>query len=206
MKGDKRHGYGTYTWSDDGCFYTGKWENDKMHGKGKMTFKNGNAYEGEFYKNNMHGIGSLTTASGEEIKGAFVFKRRFVTTKGNRYPVGEYSLDVDIIAKDLRSHEYRGAATIHLFTGLLVLPNMQDPNPDTSIYEAALVVDPISDKDSPVVAIAEAKAVEDEPVNFATFQPLTKKTEGTGIKFGEQDESYNQEVRRKHDPNNWTFF
>ena len=49
------HGYGI-GYYENGT-YEGMWENDKKHGKGKYTFKNGDIYIGEFKYNEISGKG-----------------------------------------------------------------------------------------------------------------------------------------------------
>lgn len=205
MKGSKRHGKGTFTWAEDGMYYTGDWVKDQMHGNGTLTFRNGSVFTGGFYKNNIHGLGELKTATGEVIKGGFVFGRRFITTDGNKFPVASYNLDVDVIATDNRRVVYKGPAILHLFTGLLILPNMLNPNPETSVYEAAVVVLPVDSKGDANVAVIDATAV--NVINY-TNQPQDDNVEqkGTGVQFGVQDDSLAKEVRHKNDPNAWSFF
>ena len=50
-----RHGYGIGYYANG--TYEGMWENDKKHGKGKYTFKNGDIYIGEFKYNEISGKG-----------------------------------------------------------------------------------------------------------------------------------------------------
>ena len=52
----KPHGKGTLTYSN-GDSYTGRWENGKMKGGGTFTFANGDFYVGEFKDDNLHGKG-----------------------------------------------------------------------------------------------------------------------------------------------------
>lgn len=44
-KNDKKHGYGTYTWTD-GRKYIGEWVNSKRHGRGKIVSQDGSEREG----------------------------------------------------------------------------------------------------------------------------------------------------------------
>jgi len=49
-KDGKKHGQGTFTWSDEGK-YEGKWKDGKFHGQGTFTFSDGNKGVGEFRDN-----------------------------------------------------------------------------------------------------------------------------------------------------------
>ena len=220
IKGKKRHGFGTYTWADDGCYYTGQWVNDQQNGKGTMTFKNGTRFEGDFFKNNIHGNGVLTTAIGERISGQFKFVRRFITTDGPRFPVSEYILNVEVIARTGEIVNYRGPATLHLFTGLLVLPHMVNPNAQTSVYQSVLVLEPVNEKEEESgVAVVEAEPLtleESKVLSNAAVNPSAPppaKTDGVptaagtpvatatavtmneSVKYGEYDQSYNKELK-----------
>ena len=42
----KRHGFGIYTYLDGGR-YEGEWVEDRIAGKGKSVYSNGNVYDGE---------------------------------------------------------------------------------------------------------------------------------------------------------------
>lgn len=42
----KRHGFGKYHYGDGGR-YEGEWVDDKIDGKGKSVYANGNVYEGD---------------------------------------------------------------------------------------------------------------------------------------------------------------
>ena len=42
----KRHGFGVYTYLDGGR-YEGEWVEDRIQGKGKSVYSNGNVYDGE---------------------------------------------------------------------------------------------------------------------------------------------------------------
>lgn len=43
-------------WLDGSC-YEGKWEVDKFHGEGKMTFADKSTYDGDWRANNRQGRG-----------------------------------------------------------------------------------------------------------------------------------------------------
>ena len=66
-----KEGEGTYTWSTNAedeedeegppkttAQYSGQYRNGKRHGKGKMTFPNGDTYTGEWENNKMNGEGT----------------------------------------------------------------------------------------------------------------------------------------------------
>ena len=87
----KRHGHGTYTWSD-GSFYDGEWKdgNENGHGirkyinvgvydgewkdgyengHGIMKYINGDVYDGEWKDGNENGHGTMTYANGDRYDG-----------------------------------------------------------------------------------------------------------------------------------------
>ncbi|KAL0491351.1 radial spoke head 1 [Acrasis kona] len=87
-----KHGIGTYAEGQN--IYEGSFENDLVHGKGKMTFQSGAQYEGDINKgkfeghgtylwpdkscyvgewrdNRMHGQGTFTSVDGKVWQGAF---------------------------------------------------------------------------------------------------------------------------------------
>jgi len=136
-----------------------------------------------------------------------MFKQRMVTTDGPKYPVAEYDLDVDVTSSNGSKQKYQGVATLHIYTGMLVLPGMAKP--DAPIFDAIVVVDPITDSKSqfavaenvPINAIPVAQAVpiaEGQVVQASGGEAITAE-EGmvTGVAFGKQDEAYEKEVRFK---------
>ena len=46
-KDNKKHGQGTYSWSN-GDKYVGEWEDNKKHGQGTWTLADGTKHEGEW--------------------------------------------------------------------------------------------------------------------------------------------------------------
>lgn len=69
-----RHGKGRY---EEGAYsYEGAWEEDRMHGQGKMTFASGAVYEGAFVNDKFHGQGTYTWPDGRVYVGAF-FENKF---------------------------------------------------------------------------------------------------------------------------------
>ena len=72
LRGDKRHGRGTYTWSSgrfSGNRYEGEWRDDKQHGRGTFTWPNGGRYEGEFRDGKRTGQGTFTWPSHGRYEG-----------------------------------------------------------------------------------------------------------------------------------------
>ena len=49
---------GTYVWYKNRK-YEGEWENNKLHGNGKMEWPDGRKYEGQYFKDKKHGIGTF---------------------------------------------------------------------------------------------------------------------------------------------------
>ena len=68
LRGDKPHGRGTMTWNN-GDRYEGDWRGDKRHGRGTMTWNNGDRYEGQWRDDKPHGQGTLTWANGSREAG-----------------------------------------------------------------------------------------------------------------------------------------
>jgi len=64
-----RHGYGKYISVNQQFIYEGSWDQDKMHGKGRLTFSNGTSYEGEFQSNFYQGLGTYTWPDGAQYTG-----------------------------------------------------------------------------------------------------------------------------------------
>jgi hypothetical protein len=64
-----RHGYGKHISANQEFIYEGSWEQDKMHGTGRLTFVNGTSYEGEFQSNFYHGAGTYTWSDGAQYTG-----------------------------------------------------------------------------------------------------------------------------------------
>ena len=66
-----RHGKGTY--SERGNTYTGEWEDDKMHGKGKFTYASKAEYDGDWVANQYQGTGKYTWPDGSSYEVSLVF-------------------------------------------------------------------------------------------------------------------------------------
>lgn len=67
---DLKNGQG-YLIRDEGT-YEGSWLNDKLHGKGKMDWVNGDTYEGEYKDDLRHGFGKMRFKNGDTYEGTFV--------------------------------------------------------------------------------------------------------------------------------------
>lgn len=68
-----RHGEGTYKSGSDQ--YTGQWEADQQHGKGKQTWNDGRSYEGQFSRGRFSGIGKM---SWQSAKGTMTYEGEYV--------------------------------------------------------------------------------------------------------------------------------
>ncbi|KAH9260322.1 hypothetical protein BASA81_001492 [Batrachochytrium salamandrivorans] len=124
LLGKKRHGTGQLTWPD-GARYEGTFASDKLHGQGKLVFPNGSVYEGGFHENNPQGNGQLTTRNGEVLRGFFSFQGRSDRT---HVPVGKYQFSGQLIdSKTSWSQPLNGPLALYLLSGLVSLPNMNDP-------------------------------------------------------------------------------
>ena len=60
--------FGTYYYLDSGR-YEGEWVDDRIHGKGKPVYANGNVYDGEWLDGRIQGYGTLTYADGDKYIG-----------------------------------------------------------------------------------------------------------------------------------------
>ena len=67
---DLKNGQG-YLIRDEGT-YTGNWLNDKLHGKGKMVWVNGDSYEGEYKEDLRNGYGRMIFKNGDIYEGNFL--------------------------------------------------------------------------------------------------------------------------------------
>ncbi len=95
----KRHGKGTYRWTQNtennanGDIYEGDWIDDKMQGHGYLHNPKGFAYFGDFENDFFHGKGSLKTPSGsycgEFEHGKMNGRGMFKYADGSAY-LGEY--------------------------------------------------------------------------------------------------------------------
>jgi len=124
---NKRQGQGTLTWPD-GAVYRGNFAADAPHGNGLIRFPNGSTFEGNFARGMPWGSGKLVTVNKEVMDGEFVFfgKAKYGTSRG---PVGKYSFHGTItdLSTGARSN-HNGPCALHLTTGLVTLPGMQDPS------------------------------------------------------------------------------
>lgn len=64
-----RHGHGRHTSADEQLIYDGTWDNDKMHGNGRLIHGNGASYDGEFRLNFFEGLGTYTWPDGAQYTG-----------------------------------------------------------------------------------------------------------------------------------------
>ena len=70
MKEGKKHGKGTFTFSN-GEKFVGEWGGENYNGHGTYTFPDGERYEGDFKEGQYHGQGILTLPDGGELVGEF---------------------------------------------------------------------------------------------------------------------------------------
>lgn len=64
-------GKGTYFFADSDKTYEGDFNNNHFHGKGKLTFGNGNCYNGTFENGLQSGQGTMSYADGSKYIGAW---------------------------------------------------------------------------------------------------------------------------------------
>jgi len=67
-KDGKKHGKGSYTWSDGGI-YVGNWKEGKQHGHGTYTKPAGRKYVGEWKEGKYDGQGTETLSNGWKYVG-----------------------------------------------------------------------------------------------------------------------------------------
>ena len=67
-KDGKKHGKGSYTWSDGGI-YVGNWKEGKQHGHGTYTTPAGRKYVGEWKEGKYDGQGTETLSNGWKYVG-----------------------------------------------------------------------------------------------------------------------------------------
>ena len=68
---DKKKGIMTVT-RDDGCKYTGEWENDKPNGIGECLYPDGIKYRGQWKDGAAHGFGTVIMPDGRATKGTYL--------------------------------------------------------------------------------------------------------------------------------------
>lgn len=77
-KDDKKHGYGTQTWSKSGSSYTGYWKHGKPEGEGTLEVLDPKSkkyvvkYAGEWQNGKKHGMGIYFDSSSAVYEGNFV--------------------------------------------------------------------------------------------------------------------------------------
>ena len=107
-----RHGYGKMrfyrsgSYDGSGCaLYEGEWQDDKISGRGRMTYANGGKYEGEFKDGRRFGKGTYSDIHGNKIEyesqeGSH--GKGKMTYSGGSYYIGEFVGD----KKDGKGVEY----------------------------------------------------------------------------------------------------
>jgi len=70
IQDNKMHGQGTYTWAS-GAKYVGEYKDGKRHGQGTYTFPDGRKYVGEYKDGKRHGQGTYTWPDGRKYVGEF---------------------------------------------------------------------------------------------------------------------------------------
>ena len=70
LKNEKPHGKGSITY-ENGESYEGVWKDDKMEGQGTYTWSNGDKYEGEWKDGKKHGQGNIFFEDGSKVVGEF---------------------------------------------------------------------------------------------------------------------------------------
>ena len=70
LQDGKPHGKGTITY-ENGDSYEGEWKDDVMAGQGTYTWPNRNKYEGEWKNGKKHGEGTIFYQDGSKVVGEF---------------------------------------------------------------------------------------------------------------------------------------
>jgi len=68
----KRHGQGSYLYSNSFFKYEGDWNQGLKHGQGRLMMGDGSIYEGEFANGEISGQGTMTWANGKTYTGEFL--------------------------------------------------------------------------------------------------------------------------------------
>lgn len=95
----------------------GVWKNDRIHGDGRLTCKNGLIYVGEWQNNAFHGVGKLTLSVGVTYEGNFV-KGRIQGRGCYKYP------DETVYVGDVED----SLVCRHFCTGLIACSDMAKEN------------------------------------------------------------------------------
>jgi hypothetical protein len=183
MKGQQRHGHGTMYWQD-GARYDGEWVNNEMHGNGEIHFPNGSFYVGEFSHSSPYGRGVLTTINKEKIDGNWQYQGRSVTQLG---PVGKYFFTGMVYDPNSDRHvPYNGSMTLHLTSGLVALPNMQDPL--SSVLPYASVVNTTAEEGRKILHEAMKESESNTiPQGKVVETTTTTTSSSNGIAYGYRD-------------------
>lgn len=78
---DKPHGKGTMTW-DNGDVYDGQWRYGKMSGRGTITWYDGTSYTGNWRSDKRNGFGTMKYKNGKIAKGNWL----------DDGPIGEFEI------------------------------------------------------------------------------------------------------------------
>ena len=70
-EGDLRHGEGVMTFPAGRTRYEGAFADGRPHGRGRLSYADGDAYEGEIADGQPHGRGVLTYDGGSRHEGTF---------------------------------------------------------------------------------------------------------------------------------------
>jgi len=69
-----RHGNGKFFYTDGGM-YDGEWKENKMHGKGVLSYACGKtAYDGDWFEDKFEGFGVLYNENPAPLNGSFEFR------------------------------------------------------------------------------------------------------------------------------------
>ena len=71
FKNDKLNGKGKITFKNEGHYYEGDFENNEINGYGTFKWKNGDCYTGQMLNGKMHGLGRYRYNTGQVFEGTY---------------------------------------------------------------------------------------------------------------------------------------
>ena len=85
FKNDKLSGKGRITFKNEGHYYEGDFDNNEINGYGTFKWKNGDSYTGQMMNGKMHGKGRYCYSNGEVFEG--IYANGMKQAKGKTYSI-----------------------------------------------------------------------------------------------------------------------